>query len=155
MMALSEGEALGMRSMSEVNGRVRVLLGLSVDAVVTSVHRDAAISKLVRGRGKTPAVCDRDQIVDAPARGDVMGFWPKEAVTSATGHVMRVRSGRYAALKVKDGFDKAAMEAMKAGKSQPFTPHQQDVGREYAELFVRCQSCGMKLSSLDGMGGGW
>jgi len=154
MMALGRAQGSWMAMRAQMDAGVRDVLGLAGDVAVTPAHRDAAIARLVRRAGKVPDVCDRAQIIAAPARGPVLGFWPKESYTTATGQVLERRSGRYAALKVQDAFDKAAVAAARTGQPDPFTDAQRDAGRTYGALFHRCASSGLKLSSLEGGSGG-
>lgn len=139
---------------SDLDRAVAQRLGISDPANVTQADRDKLIRKLLASRGKVPVICDRKEIVPAPARGPVLTFYPREAVITDAGNVRSQRAGRYAAMKVQDAFDKADVQAARRKQPAPFTPGQRDVGREYAELFTRCQASGLKLSQMNGSGGG-
>lgn len=143
-----------MADQAKMDAGVRKLLGLASDVDVQRCHRDQALARLIKRGGRTPDICDREQIPDAPARGAVLGFHPKETYISETGNAMQRRAGRYAALKVQDAFDKAELDAKRYRREAPFTAGQVDVGREFGELFERCASSGLKLSSIEGGGGG-
>lgn len=139
---------------SDLDRAVARRLGIGDPAQVTQADRDLLIRKLLAARAKVPLICDRDEVVSAPARGPVMTFYPRETVITEAGNIRSQRAGRFAALKVQDAFDKADVQAARRKQPAPFTPGQRDVGREYADLFTRCQSSGLKLSQLNGSGGG-
>lgn len=121
---------------------------------VTQADRDKVLRDLIDRRGAVPLICDREQIPAAPARGPVLLFHPRQAVITDTGNVATERTGRFAAMQVQDGFHKAQVHARSRKQPEPFTPGQVNIGREYAALFHRCESSGMKLSQIGGAGGG-
>lgn len=121
---------------------------------VTQAHRDQVLQMLMKRQARVPVVCDRTQIVSAPARGPVLLFHPREAVISEAGNVVTQKAGRFAGMLVQDAFLKAEVQAVKRKQPPPFTAGQIGVGREYRNLFDRCASSGLKLSKVDGSGGG-
>ena len=139
---------------SDLDRAVARRLGIADPAEVTQAHRDELTRRLLASRAKVPLVCDRNEIVSAPARGPVLTFYPREVVITDAGNVRSQRAGRYAAMKVQDAFDKADVQAWRRKQPAPYTTGQRYAGREYADLFMRCQSSGLKLSQLTGSGGG-
>lgn len=94
----------------------------------------------------------------APARGPVRRFQPREALITASGSIRVSRSGHmgYDALQIADAFDVMEQQAKRRSGDAAalFSAGQVSAGRDYAALFERCQTAGVRCSSIEAMGSG-
>ena len=132
-----------------------------VDAAVTRLDAERARVVELLARAAPPDVCGPEMPV-APARGPMQRFTPREMAVTEAGGFRSVRAG-YAgrdAARVLDAFDvmeargRAAAARHKVAYVSPFTVGQVEAARDYAAVLERVASCGVKLSSLEGVGGG-
>ena len=99
------------------------------------------------------------EIVDiAPARGAVRRFQPKEAQITEAGNIRVTRVGYkgHDALQIADAFDLMQLQASRRNKAVGplFSAGQISAGRDYAALYEKVQSAGVKCSSVEALGGG-
>lgn len=112
-------------------------------------------------RASPPEACG-DAIPAAPARGPMATWTPREVKPTASGNWREVRAG-YAGrrgARRADAFDRMTEDARRAqAKARsaflaPFSVGQVEAGRAYAALVERVEASGVKLSSVEGIGGG-
>ena len=113
----------------------------------------------IKVRSSRPAGCGPEIIDIAPARGPVRAFQPREVVMTDSGQVRVARSGHngYDALQRADAFDLMMLRGKgraSADATPMFTAGQISAGRDYAALYERCQSAGVRCSSVEALGGG-
>jgi len=112
-------------------------------------------------RAAPPEACG-DAIPAAPARGPMTTWSPREVQRTQAGNWREVRAG-YAGrsgARRADAFDRMTADARRAqakarsGFVAPFSVGQVEAGRAYAALVERVEASGVKLSSVEGIGGG-
>lgn len=135
--------------------------------------------RLVRAAGQRPAGCS-DEIIDAPARPFVIAETPRRTVMTAHGP-RQERDGLPGQDRVRcgDAFDVMHDQAVRAHAGvvsrwrkanahlteeqrrkrepafeAPFTPGQEQAGRDYALLSERVAASGVKCSSIEALRGG-
>jgi len=115
----------------------------------------------IKASAATPHTVGLD-IQPSIARGAFQEFTPRETIKGANGEFRSVRSGHrgHNAIRIADAFDRMQEQARRRARSRGvdvpelFTTAQIETGRVYAELVSRLRSAGLKLSCLDGSGGG-
>jgi hypothetical protein len=132
-----------------------------IEAAATRLDEERARLAQVLADAAPPEACG-DAIPVSPARGPMRRFTPREMAVTDAGGFRSVRSG-YAgrdAACVMDAFDvmevrRRAAAARHGRAYEPlFSVGQVEAARDYAALFERVASSGVKLSSLEGLGGG-
>lgn len=104
-----------------------------------------------------PDGCGSEIVDVAPGRGAVRRFQPREVVRTSAGQLRVARSGHngHDALARADAFDVMQQQSSRRKKEAPalFTAGQISAGRDYAALYERCASAGVRCSSVEAMGG--
>lgn len=112
----------------------------------------------IKSASRRPDGCGPEIVDCAPARGPVQRFQPREAVITPAGHVRVASAGfmGFDALRRADAFDVMQQKARgRATDTAPlFTVGQVAAGRDYAALYERCASAGVRCSSVESLGGG-
>ena len=112
----------------------------------------------IKAASRRPDGCGPEIVDCAPARGPVQRFQPREAVITPAGHVRVARAGfmGFDALRRADAFDVMQLQASRRSKGAAplFTVGQVAAGRDYAALYERCASAGVRCSSVESLGGG-
>ena len=112
---------------------------------------EAARIGAVKARGAVPRVCG-PEIAEAPARGPVRVFMPRQLGKDRDGNFVAFDAGYQGrkAMQLADAFDVMQVQA----RRRLFTPGQIEVGRDYAALFERYANAGVRCSSLEAMPSG-
>lgn len=104
-----------------------------------------------------PDGCGSEIVDVAPGRGAVRRFQPREVVRTSGGQLRVTRAGHngHDALARADAFDVMQQQSARRKKDAPalFTAGQIGAGRDYAALYERCASAGVRCSSVEAMGG--
>lgn len=104
-----------------------------------------------------PDGCGSEIVDVAPGRGAVRRFQPRAVVRGASGQLRVTRNGHngHDALARADAFDVMQQQSSRRKKDAPalFTPGQISAGRDYAALYERCASAGVRCSSIEAMAG--
>lgn len=112
----------------------------------------------IKADAARPDGCGSEIVDVAPGRGPVRRFQPREAVRTASGQVRVARAGHNGndALARADAFDVMQQQSSRRKKDAGalFTPGQISAGRDYAALYERCASAGVRCSSVEATGGG-
>lgn len=123
----------------------------------TRLAREAARLDRIKSNAARPDGCGPEIVDVAPARGPVQRFQPREAVVTQNGQVRVARAGYmgFDALRRADAFDVMQQQASRRAKdTKPlFTARQIAAGRDYAALYERVQSAGVRCSSIESLGG--
>lgn len=110
----------------------------------------------VRAVGAVPAGCSSEIVSCAPARGLLVPWRPMVAVPTGDDGWAFVEHGYKGKVgaRIGDVFDAMADQAAKAGGPVPFTGGQIDTARRYHAITERVSAGNIKLSSVEGRGGG-
>lgn len=118
---------------------------------------EAARLQEIKARAMRPDGCGDEIVEMAPARGPVRQFQPRETVRTPSGQLRVARAGHNGrdALARADAFDVMQQQSSRRKKDAPalFTPGQISAGRDYAALYERCASAGVRCSSIEAMAG--
>ncbi|MFQ1702918.1 hypothetical protein ACJ5NV_20270 [Loktanella agnita] len=116
----------------------------------------------IKGRSTRPDDCGEAIVDIAPARGPVQRFQPRETTIDTGGKVRTRRVGHEGqnALRRADAFDVMQQQSVRRRPDAAplFTAAQIGAGRDYAALYERCASAGIRCSGIheldSGSGGG-